>query len=50
VPGAGRLAAHGHATGPAARRPVYQQPDPTWIDPETGLRCQNTGIATVCSN
>jgi hypothetical protein len=35
---------------PVARRPVYQQPDPTWIDPETGLRCQNTGIATVCSN
>jgi hypothetical protein len=36
--------------GPVARSPVYQQPDPTWIDPETGLRCQNTGIATVCSN
>jgi hypothetical protein len=27
--------------GPAARRPVYQEIDPTWIDPETGLRCHN---------
>ena len=36
--------------GPAARRRVYQKPDPTWIDPETGLTCHNTGIATVCSN
>ena len=38
--------------GPAPRHPVYEvpDPDPTWIDPETGLRCQNTGIATVCSN
>lgn len=43
-----RLMATRH--GPAARRRVYQTPDPTWIDPETGLPCHNTGIATVCSN
>lgn len=43
-----RLMATQH--GPAARRPVYQKPDPTWIDPDTGLTCHNTGIATVCSN
>jgi hypothetical protein len=27
----------------------YTRRVPTWIDPETGLRCHNTGIATVCS-
>jgi len=39
--------------GPAPRRPaprVDTRPDPTWIDPDTGLRCHNTGFATVCSN
>jgi len=24
--------------------------EPTWTDPDTGLTCHNTGIATVCSN
>jgi hypothetical protein len=27
----------------------YTRQEPTWIDPETGLRCRNTGFATVCS-
>jgi len=45
-----RLMARQH--GPAPRHPVYAvpDPDPTWIDPDTGDRCENTGIATVCSN
>jgi hypothetical protein len=37
--------------GPVAHRaPSQPQPEPTWIDPDTGLTCHNTGIATVCSN
>jgi hypothetical protein len=30
-------------------RYAYTRREPTWIDPETGLRCRNTGFATVCS-
>jgi len=30
-------------------RYAYTQREPTWIDPETGLRCHNTGFATICS-
>jgi ABC-2 type transport system permease protein len=26
------------------------QPDPTWIDPDTGLRCRKAGIANVCTD
>jgi hypothetical protein len=31
-------------------RYAYTRREPTWIDPDTGLTCHNTGIATVCSN
>jgi hypothetical protein len=31
-------------------RYAYTRREPTWIDPDTGLRCHNAGIATVCSN
>jgi hypothetical protein len=37
--------------GPAPRRPapaIYTAREPTWVDPETGLTCHNTGIATIC--
>jgi hypothetical protein len=39
--------------GPAPAHPArhaYTRPEPNWIDPDTGLTCHNTGIATVCSN
>jgi hypothetical protein len=29
-------------------RHAYTRREPTWIDPETGLRCHNTGFATIC--
>jgi hypothetical protein len=37
---------------PAPRRPAREvpAPDPTWIDPDTGERCYNTGFATICGN
>jgi hypothetical protein len=38
---------HGPAPRQSAPRP---RPEPTWIDPDNGLRCHNTGFATVCSN
>ena len=31
-------------------RYAYTKRVPTWVDPDTGLTCHNTGIATVCSN
>ena len=27
---------------------IVPDPKPTWIDPDTGLECHNTGFATVC--
>jgi hypothetical protein len=31
-------------------RHAYARRAHTWVDPDTGLACHNTGIATVCSN
>jgi hypothetical protein len=45
-----RLMATQHGPAPRRYAPDTQPVDPTWIDPETGLRCYNTGIATICSN